>query len=206
LAEQKELAVTYRKTMGKSNKHLRKQGLIPGNITGHNQEPLAVQVEAVAFESLRRRGGATNVIRLITSDAPAQTVLIRRVQHDPTSEKILHIDFSRVSMTERITAKIPLHYIGESPNVKDKGGTLLHLLETLDIECPASAIIDYLEVDISQLTEIDATLHASDVQLPAQYTLITPPGESIVKVAATRGETPKDAAAPAASPANGTPE
>jgi len=202
MAEQKDLVVAHRTTAGKANKQLRKKGFIPGNITGHSQEPLAVQVEAVAFDSLHRRGGTTNIIRLIMPDAPAQTVLIRHVQHDPTSEKVLHIDFSRVSMTERITAKIPLHYVGESPNVKDKGGTLLHLLETLDIECPASAIIDYLEVDISQLREIDATLRASDVRLPVHYTLITPPNESIVKVAATRGETPKEVAVPA----NGTTE
>ena len=196
MIEQKELVVAQRTTMGKANKRLRREGLIPGNITGRNQEPLAVQVEVAAFEALRRSGGATSLIRLTMSDAPAQTVLIRHVQHAPTSDQVLHIDFSSVGVNERITAKIPLHYIGEPLSVKNKNGILLHLLETLDVECPASDIADYLEVDISSLTEVDATLCASDVKLPASYTLITPKDEFIVKIAATRAEATQAVAVP----------
>jgi large subunit ribosomal protein L25 len=197
MVEQKELAIALRTTMGKANKHLRKKGLIPGNITGRDQEPLAVQVELVAFDALRRSGGATSLIRLIMSDAPAQTVLIRHVQRGPISDKILHIDFSSVGVNDRITTKMPLHYVGESLSVKNKGGVLLHLLEKLDVECPASEIADYLEVDISPLTEIDAALRASDVTLPAGYTLITPKDEFIAKVAATRAEVTQAVADPA---------
>jgi len=202
MAKQRELAVALRSTEGKANKQLRKKGLIPGNITGHNMEPQAIQVEAVAFEVLRRSGAATGLIQLTMSDAPAQSALIRHVQRAPASDQVLHIDFSRIGVDERITAKVPLRYVGESLSVKTMGGVLLHLLEKLDVECPASDIADYFEVDISSLTEIDATLRADDVKLPANYTLITPPNESIVKVAATRGETPKEVAVPA----NGTTE
>ncbi len=195
MAEQKELAVASRTTMGKANKRLLKTGVIPGNISGHNLEPQAVQVNAVAFDNLVRSRGATSLIRLTMVDAPPQTVLIRHVQHAPTTGKVIHIDFSRIGIDERITAKLPLRYVGESLSVKTLGGVLLHLLDTLDVECPASEMVEYLEVDISPLTEIDSTLHASDVKLPANYTLITPPGESIAKVAATRAEVQEEAAA-----------
>jgi large subunit ribosomal protein L25 len=110
------------------------------------------------------------------------------VQRDPRSGKILHIDFSRVSLTERITMKVPLRFVGEAPAVKDEGGVLLRLLDTLDVECTASDIVDYIEVDISSLTEIDSMLHAEDARLPASFTLITDPNEGIAKVAATRAE------------------
>lgn len=194
MAEQKELAVTPRTIMGKANKRLRKEGLIPANISGHNQEPQAVQVDAVAFDGLRRSRSARNIIKLTMADAPAQTVLIKRVQHAPTTGKVIHIDFSRVSLDERITSKVPLRFVGEALGVKNEGGVLLHLLDTLEVECPASDMVEAFDVDISSLTEIDSTLHASDVKLPANYTLITPVDEPIAKVAATRAALEAEAA------------
>jgi large subunit ribosomal protein L25 len=120
----------------------------------------------------------------------------------------LHIDFSRVSLKERITMKVPLRFVGEAPGVKFGGGVLLHLLDALEVECTASDIVDYIEVDISSLTEIDSILHAEDVRLPANFTLITDPNEGIAKVAATRAEraeeaaeAAEEAAAPAEAPA-----
>ncbi len=197
MTDQKELPVTIRTIMGKANKKLLREGLIPGNITGHNQPPQAVQVSAAAIETLRRNRLAANIIRLTMKDAPIQTVLIRHVQHSPSTGKVIHIDFSRVSMDERISAKVALHYVGTAPSVKEKGGVLLHLLDALDIECPASDIADFLEVDISSLTEIDSTLHASDVKLPANFKLVTPPDEPIAKIAPTRAEVKEEAAATA---------
>jgi large subunit ribosomal protein L25 len=197
MIEHQELTVALRTTIGKANKRLRRQGWIPGNITGHNQEPQMVQVALVGFDHLRRSHAATSLIRLSMLDAPVQTVLIRHVQRDHTSDEVLHIDFTRVSINERITTKMPLHYVGESPSLKDKGRILLHFLDKLDVECPASAIADYLEVDISSLTEIDAILHASDVILPANYTLVTLPDESIAKVVARNTGGTEEVAAPA---------
>jgi large subunit ribosomal protein L25 len=188
MVEKKELAVALRTTVGKDNKKLLKAGIIPGNISGHNQESQPVQVDALAFATLRRNHAATGVIQLIMANAPAQMVLIRHVQHAPTTGKAIHIDFSRVSMDELITAKVPLRFVGESPSVKNKGGVLLHLLDTVEAECPASNIAEYFEVDISSLTEIDAILYARDIKLPEKYKLITSLDESVAKIAATRAE------------------
>ena len=205
------LQISPREVTGKATKRLRKSGIIPANISGHKEESQTVQVEALAFEALKRAHGATGIITLRLSDSNrAQTALVRRVQRDPRSGKILHIDFSRVSLTERITMKVPLRFVGEAPAVKDVGGVLLHLLDTLEVECTASDIVDFIEVDISPLTEIDSMLHAEDAQLPTNFTLITDPKEGIAKVAATRAEkveeTEEETAAPAETPAEETSE
>lgn len=198
MPEQAELNVAPREVMGKANKKLRRTGIIPGNISGHNQPPQAVQIDAVEFERLRRKGAATSIIALKLPDA-TQTALIRHVQHNPRSGKIVHIDFSRVSLTERITMNITLRYIGESPAVKNEGGVLLHLLDTIEVACLASDIADHIDVDITSLTEIDSMLHAGDVKLPENYTLLTEATEPIAKIGATRAEvTTTETAAPAA--------
>ena len=195
MAQQTVLQVSPREVTGKATKRLRKVGIIPANISGHKEASQAVQVEALAFEALRRAHAATSIITLrMPGSRRAQTVLVRRVQRDPRSGKILHIDFSRVSLTERITMKVPLHFVDEAPGVKVEGGVLLHLLDALEVECTASDIVDYIEVDISSLTEIDSILHAEDVRLPANFTLITDPNEGIAKVAATRAEIAEEAA------------
>jgi len=210
MTQQTELEVTRREVMGKATKRLRKAGIIPANIFGHKEESQAVQVDSVAFDRLRRSHAATGIITLRLPDSSAtQTALIRRVQHDPRSGKVIHVDFFRVSLSERIHVKVALHFVGESPAVKNEGGVLLHLLDTLEVECLASDIPEYIEVEVTPLTEIDAIIHAEDVKLPANLTLITDPKEGVAKVAATRAEVAEEvaeeaAAAPAATLAETT--
>lgn len=209
MAQQTVLQISPRTVTGKATKRLRKSGIIPANISGHKEESQAVQVEALAYETLKRAHSTTGIIALsIAGSDRVQTALIRRVQRDPRSGKILHIDFSRVSLSERITVKVPLRFVGEAPGVKNEGGVLLHLLDALEVECTASDIIDSIEVDVSSLTEIDSILHAEDAKLPTNFTLITDPNEGIAKVAATRAEIAEEAeeAAEEATAAAGAPE
>jgi large subunit ribosomal protein L25 len=202
MAQKTELQISPREITGKATKQLRKVGIIPANISGHKEESQAVQVEAIAFETLKRTHGTAGIITLqFPGSKRTQTVLVRRVQRNPRTGKILHIDFSRVSLTERITMKVPLHLIGEAPAVKNEGGVLLRLMDALEVECTASEIVDYIEADISSLAEIDDILHAEDVKLPANFSLITDPNEGIAKVAATRAEMAEEAAEEAAAPA-----
>ena len=206
MADKVELEIAPREVLGKKTKQLRKAGIIPANITGHNEPSQAVQIDAVLFDRLRRAHHSTSILTLKMPDATTQTVLIRHVEHGPKSGKIIHVDFSRVSLTERMTMKLPLNFVGESPAVKNDGGVLLHLVEVLDVECLASDLVDNVDVDISSLTEIDGTLHARDVKLPQGFTLLTDADEPIAKVASTRAEVAEanaaaetTAAAPAAA-------
>ena len=211
MAEQTELLVTRREKLGKAAKHLRKAGLIPANIYGHKEAPQAVQVEAVAFEALRRAHKASGIISLRldgSGRSKAQTALVRHVQRNPINGKIMHIDFFRVSLTDRIVVKIPLHFVGEAPGVKNEEGVLLHLVDALEVECAAGDIVNAFDVDVTSLEHIDDALHANDIRLPQGYKLITEPEESIAKVAATRAEKAEEveaaeeaAAAPAETPA-----
>ena len=194
MAEQVELAVAPREVTGKAAKRLRKAGIIPANIFGHHEESQSIQVDAVAFDRLRRSHGATSLINLRMPDSGTQTALIRHLQRDPRTGRVIHVDFFRVSMSERINVKVALHFIGEAPAVKNEGGVLLHLLDTLELECTASDIPESLDVDVTGLVNIDDMLHAEDVKLPTNFILITDPKEGIAKVAATRAELAEETA------------
>jgi len=211
MAKPTELAVSPREVTGKAAKRLRKMGLIPANIFGHGAEPQAVQLDASAFEELRRSKHTTGMIALKVSGAKrAETALIRRVQRDPINGKILHIDFQRVSVRDRIAAKVPLRFEGTAPGVKIEGGVLLHLAEVLEVECAAGDIVEAIGVDVSTLEHIDDMIHAKDVHLPPNYTLVTDPEDVVVKVEPPRvekaeevAEAPAEAAAAPTAAAGG---
>jgi large subunit ribosomal protein L25 len=188
MAQRIELDIAPRTVMGKANKRLRKAGIIPANIYGHKEAPQPVQVEALALERLRREHGARNVLSLRLPNGPTQTALISHVQRDARNGTILHVDFARVSLRERVEVKIPLRFVGEARGVKMQGGVLLPLLDTLSVECRASDLVEFIEVDISSLTDIDSALRAGDIKLPNNYKLVTDPGEPVIKVNAPRVE------------------
>jgi large subunit ribosomal protein L25 len=205
MAETTELAVATRTVVGKATRHLRKTGIVPANIYGHKEASLAVQIDAHTFDRLRREHGLRNIISLrIAGELGVQTVLVRHIQYNPISRKILHVDFSRVGMEEQIEMKIPLHFVGEAPAVKLHGGVLLHLLEALPVGCKASDILESIDVDLSSLTDIESTLHASDVKLPAGYKLAIDADEPIAKIVAPRSGLP-EAEVAASAPETTTP-
>lgn len=203
MVKQVELAVSPREVTGKATRRLRREGIIPANIFGHGEASQAVQLRDLDFERLRKGHRATGVISLKVAGAKrAQTTLIRRVQRHPINGKILHIDFLRVSLRDRITAKVPLHLEGTAPGVKIEGGVLLHLSDVLEVECAAGEIVEAIEVDVSALENIDDVIHAKDVPLPPNFTLITDPEEAVVKIAPPRVEKVEEVeAAPAAAEA-----
>ena len=193
MAQQTELEIAPSEITGKATKRLRKQGIIPANIFGHHEESQAIQIDAVAFDRLLRDHKARSVIALRFPNAGSQTALIRHVQHEPRSGKIIHVDFFRVGLTEHIKARVPLHFVGEAPGVKDEGGVLLHLQDAIEVECAAQDIPEYIEVDVTPLTEIDSVIHVEDLKLPANVTLVEDPTEPVAKVVATRAEVAAEA-------------
>ncbi len=203
MPEEVVLEIQPRSVLGKASKRLRKAGILPANIIGQNEAPMAVQIDAHAFELLVKAHHGTNMITLrIPETGATQTALIRHVQHEPRSGKPIHVDFFRVNLTDRVTVRVQLRFVGESPAVKNEGGVLLHLVDTLEVETEAGSIPEYIEIDVTPLTQIDDLITAGAVVLPEHMTLIVEASEPVVKVAATRAEAAVESAeAPTPTPA-----
>nr|BBH93853.1 50S ribosomal protein L25 [Thermogemmatispora argillosa] len=203
MAPMAELEVQRRQVLGKATRRLRRQGIIPANIFGHKEPPLAIQLEAAAFERFRRQHKAASLVTLrIPGDSFAETALVHSIQRDPCTGKILHVDFFRVSQEEEVEVKVPLHLVGEAPAVKESGGTLLRLLDALEVACRATEIPEAIEVDVSPLVEVEQIIHAGEIKLPPNVRLLTDPHEPVVKAEPPAVEVEEAAeAAPAAQPA-----
>ena len=188
MAGQVSLQVTSRSILGKQVKQLRRQGIIPANIYGRHQPSQALQLDRHTLERFLAGRNAKRIIDLQVGDASGTTLnaLVRHISRSPRTGKIMHVDFLRVSMNEPITVRVSLVLKGEAPAVNVEGGVLLHMLDTIEIECLPGDLPESLELEISGLASIDDALYVRDVPLPAGVTLVGEPDEPVVKVVAPR--------------------
>lgn len=138
---------------------------------GINPQPLNLQHNKVA-KALENEGFYSNIL-IIDVDGKKERAILRAIQRHPYKPKIMHMDFQRISETEKLTMNIPLHFIGEdiAPGVADSGGIISHLLTTVEVSCLPSDLPQFIEVDVSKLN-LDESIHLSDLKLPKNVELV----------------------------------
>jgi len=174
---------------------LRSQGKIPAVVYGHKKATLAVTLSAEELGNAIRHGARVVDLK---DDAGLQKALIREIQWDHLGKDILHVDFARVSMDERIKVSVPIEVKGIAPGVT-AGGLLGQSMHTLHVECLAIRIPEHVRVNFNQL-QIGSAIHVRDLHLPEGVVTLDDPDAVVVQVTAPVAE-PAAAAAPAAEQA-----
>lgn len=196
MAEAQKLAVRPRTVLGKKVSSLRRKGVLPGVVFGGRADSTPVETEVHGFELSYRRWGNTTLLSLTGLDGGEVPALIHDVSRDPVSGRMLHVDFTRVSLTEKTHADVPLHFVKESPAVRTLGAVLLHALSEVTVEAFPQDIPHSIEVDLSGLLEIDDAIYVHDLVVDATTVQITnDPDELVVKAVPVKiEEEPKPAA------------
>lgn len=188
MAQRTELKAEIRELLGKKVRRLRAQGILPATVYGHNVNPLSIQIDARDFRTLLRSQGRTQLINLLVGSERPRPVFIKQTAVDAKRNALLHVEFFQANLREKVTTHLPLHFVGDSQAVRD-GGILLTLLDHIDIEClPDDVPAGGVEVDVSQIAEINGTIHVSDLTIPDNVTLLTSPEETVAKVDAPISE------------------
>ena len=181
--EKIKLTVEKRKITGRKVKALRREGILPANIYGKKEKSLSVQLEAKSFLPVFKEVGETGLIELkVADEKEARPVLIHNVQFHPVDEIPLHVDFYQVDLKEKVTTKVPVELIGESPAVKDKIGILIQPLSEVEVEALPADLPEKIEVNISGLKAINDAVAVSDVKLPEGVKVLTEGKEILVKI------------------------
>lgn len=187
MATQATLNAETRTVTGKAVRHLRQQGILPANLTGHQMAPMALQVRAADVDRMLKGFGRTTVIQLTVAALGApRTAMLGSVQRDAISGAIKHIDFIQVDMTQKMRASITLRLVGESPAVKGNTGMALHLLNQIEVEALPDDLPEAIDVEIGGLAAVDDAIYVRDLRLPASVDILTPADEAIVRISATR--------------------
>lgn len=179
-----ELTAEKRTVKGKQVKQLRAQGWIPGVMYGRDFTPVPLQFEERELAQVISRARGAQLISIkIKGEGQTEMAILREVQRDPIQRTVLHVDLQQVKMTERIRAEIPLELVGESPVVESRVGILLHGIASVEVECLPRDLVNAIEVDLSQLTELDQAIYVRDLVPPPGIEILTDPDEMIVRVA-----------------------
>lgn len=175
------LRAERRTAMGKRVRALRRQGLVPANLYWRRQETIPLQFPQRELENFLAHHHGTAVVR-ISFNGQERPALIKHIQRHPTSDRLLHVTFQQVALTEKLRAEVPLHFVGEAPAAKARGGTLLHNLTAVEVEALPHDLPSMLEVDVSSLVDFDAAIHVRDLTPPAGVTILEDPEELVAKV------------------------
>jgi large subunit ribosomal protein L25 len=159
--ETQPLQVKIRKESGsiKSRKN-RNAGLIPAILYGHKQETLMLFLDKKEFSKVI--DARIKMVNL-KMDGTEETAIIKEIQFDTFGKEILHADFIRTDLTEKITTQLSVVLYGTSPGVKE-GGILDHALKEIEIECLPAEVPDNIRIDISELA-IGDTIHIGDIDV-----------------------------------------
>src|SRR3989454_7605503 len=203
MAEAQKLNVRPRQVLGKKVNTLRRKGLLPGVVFGGHADSTPVETDQHAFELSYRRWGNTTLLSLTGLSGGEVPALFHDVSRAPVTARMLHVDFARVSLTEKTHADVPLHFVKESPAVRTLGAVLLHARSEVNVEAFPQDMPRAIEVDLSGLLEIDDAIFVRDLKVDATTLRITnDPDELVVKAVPVKvEEEPK--AAEVAAPVEG---
>ncbi len=153
-----------------SSRALRREDKIPAVIYGDKKDPTMVTVSRIDLVKQLNTGGFLNTSYEIQIGKDKETVLPRDVQFHPVTDWPLHVDFLRLAKGSSLNIMIPIHFVGDevSPGIKS-GGILNVVRHEVEFSCPANAIPEAIEIDISA-TEMNESIHISSVTLPKGVT------------------------------------
>ena len=181
------LDVGPRDVLRKKVKALRRSGIIPLHLYGRDMPSRALQADSATVTKLVRQVGHNIPLYLKVEGSQEESlVFVREVQHHPVTNRILHVDFYRVDVTQRIRGEVPITLLGEAPAVRVHHGILMQSLHQLSVECLPMEMPERIEIDISGLEELDQGIRVSDFIHSQGIAVLTDPEELIVRVGAPR--------------------
>ncbi len=172
-----------------------KDNFIPAVLYGPKIENKLLFVERKEFETVYKKAGETSLISLSIKGEDNKekeskfSVLIQEVQKSPLNNKIIHIDFYQPLLTDEIEVSVPLEFVGESPAVKELGGTLIKEIQEIEVKALPQNIPSKIEVDISKLKTFKDEILVKDLFIPANVkvqrdleeivAVVTPPEKEV---------------------------
>ncbi len=192
------IKATKRDVSGKQVNGLRRAGRLPAVIYGRHTEPVNISMDAHDAGLVLGKIGSSSLVT-IEVDGKEYPSLVRERQRDYIKNRLIHVDFMAVSLTEKIRAEVRIELSGVSPAVKDSDAVLVTGLHTLSVECLPADLPDHVTVDISPLVKVGDGIHVRDVSLGDKVQILDDPDEMIVNATYAKIEVEAPVAAPEAA-------
>jgi large subunit ribosomal protein L25 len=175
MSQQIEISAELREDVGKgaSRRLRRAANKVPGILYGGEDDPVALTMKynelAKAMESETFYSQILNVV----VGGKAQQAVLRDLQRNPADDKVMHVDFLRISANKPIQVHVPLHFINEDKcvGVRQEGGNISHNMIEVEISSLPKDLPEYIEIDMESV-ELNQVIHLSDLSLPEGVTIV----------------------------------
>jgi large subunit ribosomal protein L25 len=158
----------------RANRRLRESGLLPGVIYGHKEAVIPVSLPRKQVVEHLNHGAHLFDLSL---NGKSEKVLVKQIQFDHLGTEVIHVDFARVSLDEKVKVTVPLELKGEPKGAAD-GGVLQQIISKLDVECLVTEIPDAIRHNVAEMA-LNDILHIKDLKIPAGVRVLQD-GELIV--------------------------
>ncbi len=148
-------------TGSRAMNRLREKGLVPGVIYGHKQAVVPITLDKKSLSNELNHG---HYLFEVNVDGKPETVLVKEAQYDHLGIQLIHVDFSRVSLDEKVKVSVHLELKG-TPKGEAEGAKLQQLIAELEIECLVLEIPEVIRHNVADM-EKDSVLHIKEIQLP----------------------------------------
>ena len=202
-----ELTIKRRGETGKQvAKRLRRAGVVPAVLYGGTRpEAITVDPKSV-LRIIHGHEGSTQLLTLTFEGGDgSRLAIIRDLQFDPVSERLLHVDLQEVTADRAITVRVAVRPVGEAAGVRDQKGILNLVLHELDVSCLPTMIPERIDADVTALM-IGDVLTVAELQAPEGVRILNDPGQAVVTVAPPMAEEVVAPVAPVAAAATTEPE
>jgi large subunit ribosomal protein L25 len=180
MSESFEVVAEPRTDAGKgASRRLRRTGQVPAIVYGGHEEPQMISLRHnELIQHLEDEAFYSHILDLKVGDT-ASRVVLKDLQRHPAKPFILHVDFQRVMMDEKLRMVVPLHFLneGKSKGVK-AGGVVSHNLNEIEVTCLPQDLPEFIDVDVTDL-DIGDILHLSEVVLPEGVELAHAPDPDV---------------------------
>lgn len=166
--QQFEINAELREDLGKgASRRLRTTGKFPGVIYGANKD--AVSITLVHNEFIHKLEHEAFFSHILTLNVGKQSekVVLKDLHRHPFKTQVLHVDFQRVDENQKLTMRVPLHFINEKQcvGVKQGGGVISHIVTEIEISCLPKDLPEYIDVDLLNIN-LGETVHLGNLKLP----------------------------------------
>ncbi len=183
------IKLALQKRDGKTKpKKLRLKNVLPAVIYGRGIESKSVMADYNAFHKAIKAAGESTLLDLEIEGDGTVKALIKDWQVDPISNRYTHVDFYQVNLKEKLKTEIALNFVGESPAVKEQGGSLIKTLDSVLVECLPTDLVHAIDVDVTMLRTFDDMITVKDLKIPEGIHVLENPDETIAKVEAPMTE------------------
>jgi len=158
-----ELGAQLRTVLGRKVRVLRRSGHIPAVLYGKGQEALSLQVLIKDFQKVYKEAGESTLV-YVNIDGREFPTIIHDVAKEPVKNNIIHADFYKVNLNEKIKAKVPVVFVGEAPAVKDLAGIFVRNINELEMEALPQNLPHELIIDISVLKNFGDRITIADLK------------------------------------------